>query len=252
MKKTIIALLAVAGLASADSTVITFSTGGNLAGSYAYGVTFGDYSMNTHASQSTELTTSDAVVTVAAETRMYTTYTVYADPSNPSNASLWTNAAALSDMNTALGTSLTLPNLDALPMTNAGGNSSDEATLTLDFSSSYKEGDQVTLYLMLGSLNSTYSVTLGGLKTGYTMQYASAKGDGFDAEGSLTQTARELTLVKVTGSLTTDATVTVVGKESSRNAFGMVAYSVASVPEPTTATLSLLALAGLAARRRRK
>ena len=251
MKKTIIALLAVAGLASADSTVITFSTGGNLAGSYAYGVTFGDYSMNTHASQSTELTTEDAIVTVAAETCMYTTYTVYADPSNPSNASLWTNAAALSDMNTALGTSLTLPNLDALPMTNAGGNSWDEATLTIDFSSSYKEGDQVTLYLMLGSMNNSYSVTLGGLKTGYTMQYASAKGNGFDATG-LTQTARELTLVKVTGSLTKDATVTVAGDDKSRNAFGMVAYSVASVPEPTTATLSLLALAGLAARRRRK
>ena len=183
---------------------------------------------------------------------MYTTYTVYANPSNPDNASLWTNAAALSDMNTALGTSLTLANLDALPMTNAGGNSWDEATLTIDFSSSYKEGDQVTLYLMLGSMNNSYSVTLGGLKTGYTMKYASAKGDGFDAEGGLTQTARELTLVKVTGSLTTDATVTVVGRDSSRNAFGMVAYSVASVPEPTTATLSLLALAGLAARRRRK
>lgn len=251
MKKTIIALLAVAGLASADSTVITFSTGGNLAGSYAYGVTFGDYSMNTHASQSTELTTEDAIVTVAAETCMYTTYTVYADPSNPSNASLWTNAAALSDMNTALGTSLTLPNLDALPMTNAGGNSWDEATLTIDFSSSYKEGDQVTLYLMLGSMNNSYSVTLGGLKTGYTMKYASAKGNGFDAT-ELTQTARELTLVKVTGSLTKAATVTVEGDASSRNAFGMVAYSVASVPEPTTATLSLLALAGLAARRRRK
>lgn len=240
----------MAGLASADSTVITFSTGGNLAGSYAYGVTFGDYSMNTHASQSTELTTEDAIVTVAASTCMYTTYTVYPNPANPTT-SLWTNAAALSDMNAALGTSLTLANLDALPMTNAGGNSWDEATLTIDFSGSYQEGDQVTLYLMLGSMNDSYSVTLGGLKTGYTMQYASAKGDGFDAEG-LTQTARELTLVKVTGSLTTDATVTVVGSESGRNAFGMVAYSVASVPEPTTATLSLLALAGLAARRRRK
>ena len=33
---------------------------------------------------------------------------------------------------------------------------------------------------------------------------------------------------------------------------GSVAYSTASIPEPTTATLSLLALAGLAARRRRK
>lgn len=251
MKKTIIALLAVAGLASADSTVITFSTGGDKAGSYVYGVTFGDYSMDTHANQSTDLTTEDAIVTVAADTCMYTTYTVYADPSNPSNASLWTNAAALSDMNTALGTSLTLPNLDALPMTNAGGNSWDEATLTIDFSGSYQEGDQVTLYLMLGSMNNSYSVTLGGLKTGYTMQYASAKGNGFDATG-LTQTARELTLVKVTGSLTKDATVTVVGDANSRNAFGMVAYSVASVPEPTTATLSLLALAGLAARRRRK
>lgn len=250
MKKTIITLLALAGVAaSAESTIITFSTGGGKADNYVYGVDFGDYSLDTHAKQSASQTTEDAVVTVTAATTMYTTYTVYKNPANPDNASLWTNAAALSDMNSTLGTSLTLANLDSLPMTNAGGNSWDEATLTLNFSDNYRAGDKFAIYLMLGSLNNTYSVTLNGLQEGYTMEYASATGNGFDATG-LTQKARELTLVKITGRLADAATVTVVGGNDTRNAFGMVAYK--AIPEPATATLSLLALAGLAARRRRK
>ena len=57
------------------------------------------------------------------------------------------------------------------------------------------------------------------------------------------------TIVKVTGELTGD-TVGMSFEDGHKAMVSSVAYSV--TPEPTTATLSLLALAGLCARRRRK
>jgi hypothetical protein len=56
-------------------------------------------------------------------------------------------------------------------------------------------------------------------------------------------------IFKVEGTLT-DANIVMAQATTAKNGWQTLSYKV--VPEPTTATLSLLALAGLAARRRRK
>ena len=67
-----------------------------------------------------------------------------------------------------------------------------------------------------------------------------------------------ITLFETTGNTTglEDLTVTCVDKDGETKemavAYNNGAVVTTTIPEPTTATLSLLALAGLAARRRRK
>ncbi len=161
----------------------------------------------------------------------------------------WNNTAALEAMNSDLGISATASDLQAIV---ASGAYQSNATLTLDFTNSedYNDGDTVTIYLTVGSAVSTVTgVTLTGLDN-YTISYATADGDGFSSESTFSEGAGSITLLKVTGTLTSDETVTAT-TDQYKDGFGFVALSASAVPEPATATLGLLALGALALRRRR-
>ncbi len=246
--------MALAGVACGATTtteIITFSTGDGTAGDYKYGVDFGTDSFNTHNIFNPSFTTDGEKVGVkitTTEANVYTTYTSYVDPASPS--AYWTNSAALAEMNTTLGTNLTLANLDAAPLAYGGGGNA-KATLTLTFGDNCKAGEVFTGYLLVGSQKDTIdNLTLTGLAEGYTMQYATATGDGFSSTAAFTSGAHYTTLVKITGTFADDATTVAFTSTNLKNGFAMAAYKV--IPEPATATLSLLALAGLAARRRRR
>ncbi len=160
----------------------------------------------------------------------------------------WNNTTALTAMNSDLGISATASDLQTIVASGAGGSN---ATLTLDFTNSdYSEGDTVTIYLTVGSAVSTVTeVTLTGLDN-YTISYATADGDGFSSEATFSEGTGSITLLKVTGTLTSAETVTAT-TDQEKDGFGFVALSASAVPEPATATLGLLALGALALRRRR-
>ena len=255
MKKTLIALLALAGVAMAavpSTSVITFDTGGEKAGSYAYGVDWGTESYDAHAVSSPTFTTSDNVIitfnTSNGDKGIYTSYTSYINPSEPTT--VWSNQLALDEMNDTLGTSLTLANIDSAPQAYAGGGSS-KPILTLNYANVYTVADPCTIYLLVASTkNAVSQLTVTGLADGYTMEYATATGSGYVSDATFSEDPRVSTLIKISGELeSTDALVS-IASNAVNSGFAMVAYKL--IPEPATATLSLLALAGLAARRRRK
>ncbi len=166
----------------------------------------------------------------------------------PSGAA-WSNTSALDTMNADLGLSL---DSSLLLGVCAIGNGT-QSTLTLSFTDSaeYTSGDTVTLYLTVGSNNSTLTnLSITGLADGYSISYATADGDGFSTEQSFTEGTSYTTLVQIIGTLTDTQTVTVASTDS-KDGFGFVALKGSSVPEPATATLGLLALGALALRRRR-
>ncbi len=166
----------------------------------------------------------------------------------------WTNTAAVDAMNQDLGLSLTATDVMDVSCTGNGGSI---ATMTLDFSNSVYSGytGLVTLYFTVGQMagpGPMTSITTTGI-SGATFQYATYGGDGFTDTATFSSGKGMSTLVKMTGTLEGD-TLT-ISSTNGKNGFGMVALkgiSTDAVPEPTTATLSLLALAGLAARRRRR
>lgn len=165
------------------------------------------------------------------------------------NGTDWTNEAALSDMNTTLGSNITVNDVKAMKYcaSAAGG---AKATLTLNFenNAAIQEGEKVVLYYMLSAAGGeTQNVTVVGLEN-MTLTWATAADSGYNTTNIKLQTDY-LGLVKIEGTLTANQVIT-LSSDGGRNGFAMIAYT--AIPEPTTATLSLLALAGLAARRRRK
>ena len=90
------------------------------------------------------------------------------------------------------------------------------------------------------------TLTLGGVSTNISLAYG-----GSTTKGTLALTGDKAITIGANSSVTLSLTM---GNAKTYNTYsgiksGSVSYSI---PEPTTATLSLLALAGLAARRRRK
>ncbi len=167
----------------------------------------------------------------------------------------WNNDAALALMNQDLGLTLTANDLMSL---NASGNGGSDATLTLNFTNSaYADYTApITLYFTVGQMvneGPLISLTLTGISNA-TYQYATYDGSGFVDNATFSSGKGMSTLIKVTGTLENSNIVT-ISTNSKKDGFGLVALKgieTGGIPEPTTATLSLLALAGLAARRRRK
>ncbi len=168
---------------------------------------------------------------------------------------VWTNVAALEEMNKDLNLTLTAADFSCVNHASQGGK---RATMTLDFSNAedYTQyTGAITLYVVvaseMGTATTDFPVTVSGMKSGYTVSYALYDGDGFAGTSTPQVASYTPVLVKITGEL--EGTTLSIAADRNKNGFGLVALKgINSVPEPATATLSLLALAGLAARRRRK
>lgn len=168
------------------------------------------------------------------------------------DAPTWTNETVLEDINSTLGTSLTAVQMQGLTYVASGaGGATTTLTLNLTGNTAYKVGDSVTFFISAGrsTQDQTDPLTkfsVSGL-TGPSIEWAAPGGSGYGT-GDFSFTAGTLGFFKITGTLTSDAVV--FTSTEGKNGFGLVAYTV--VPEPATATLSLLALAGLCVRRRRR
>lgn len=236
MKKTLIALMAIAGMAVAtEETPITL------------GVTFGNCAQATPANVTLslgEVATGSVVslVQTAAPTEAVTLQTkgtagtaaaIFTPNSNVGTGTPWTATFSFKNVNNVLS-SLDSIDLGVVLFNSGGEYQTNKATWT---------GDIVFTALITNS----NSESLGTFT--YTLTPTQGKGSAtFDI--TLTGTSIDLTDVssfnmelKLTETL---GTGTFAGLKT------MGFTGTQSIPEPTTATLSLLALAGLAARRRRK
>ena len=140
------------------------------------------------------------------------------------------------------------------------GNGGADLVDTTITNSSFQSGNSLTMYIVAGlagsngSGNLTLAVTSG--LTDVTLSVATfVSGSGWDTVNGTTATRNNLTynrftIFKVEGTLTGESVVFDLDGSSGKSVLGGISYEV--TPEPTTATLSLLALAGLCARRRRK
>lgn len=163
-------------------------------------------------------------------------------------AKAWTNIEALEDLNKTMRLNLTADFMSEMKYIGCLSTGTD-TTLTLSFKYIKPEIDlsrPMTFYVLAtSSLGSAGDLLVSGL-SGYTVTSAAAdKGQGFDNKKGGYNSS---TLYKVTGKLQKGKSVT-IATTTKKTAFALVAYQI---PEPSTATLSLLALAGLAARRRRR
>ncbi len=225
MKKTLIALMALAGVASADVTVYTKDQANTWLDSITDNYT-GDFTASITYSSASPGTEAKAVLTMASDFHVISQYPSYVGLSGKSNGG---KTPSNGDISWVAPTS-TADNVNTFVFDNGktyqwisfGNNGSDHlsnfswtgATITLE----YVAGGTSTLSIVSTGSNVTEKIVF--------------------TNGALQLNASDLALGDATGGVTA-LTVTCNG-------------TTYSIPEPATATLSLLALAGLAARRRRK
>ena len=261
MKKTLITLLALAGVATAAPVVVTF---GNPTAPERDFITDSFYVSGV--GKTTYTLQNGATVTFTPSKG-----SLWAGSDNGSVKGTWGNAAAITAMNTALG--LTSTNGFTAADFSAGsgiyytasGSGGSSSTLTLNLGEAAKVGDTITLVVTAASrAQHTAGFSITGLGDDITLSYAGLNGNGFTAaSGSSVSYSGDLAsnwspntesvqIFQVTGTLTS-TTLTMSQPGTEKNGWQTLSYVVApAVPEPATATLSLLALAGLAVRRRRK
>lgn len=256
MRKTLCILSALAtSVAFADTAdqVITFGSG--VEGANVWDVTIPDAESQTAAAKNNFTNGTVDLALQASAGKFFATQTVSFDRVSEAAQNEWSQFTGLQTSQITSGA-------------NPGAASSSISLLSISDSSSFSSGKQFTMYLTVGTQVSG-NVSLGSL-TGLTDVTVSLAGtadsqtawvdvtasSGSYALGSMTVSGNATdgykygaTIVKVTGELTGDTVSMSIGG-GSKSMVSSVAYSV--TPEPTTATLSLLALAGLCARRRRK
>ena len=257
MKKTLITLLALAGAASAAPVVVTF---GNETAPERDFIT--DSFFVSDVGTTTYELKNGATVTLTPSNGK-----LWAGPTDGSVEKTWGNDAAITAMNTALG--LTANGFTAADFSTgsgiyytATGDGTSSSTLTLNLGETAKVGDTITLFVTAASrAQHTAGFSITGLGKDITLSYAGLNGDGFTAasgssvsysanlDDNWSPNTESVQIFQVTGTLTS-TTLTMSQPGTNKNGWQTLSYVV--VPEPTTATLSLLALAGLAARRRRK
>ncbi len=166
--------------------------------------------------------------------------------------SSWTNSAALSEMNGTLGTSLSSDDLLGLRYA-ASGAGGAKCYLSFNFDNTVSVGDNVVFYFLVAAsaqdqTNQYNSFSYSGLSNA-TMSYATSTGDGF-SDGTIALPNNTYGLIRVEGEIENLSEVKFT-TEVPKNGWAMAAYEVMPVPEPATASLSLLGLAALMMRRRR-
>lgn len=242
MRKTIIALMALAGVATAtesDVTPITLGvTFGNCAQTSASAVTLTIDSVMTGSVAS--LVQTDTTTNVTTNVNLKTAgaagsnQTVFTPDTNVGNGQPWTATFNFDNVNKAL-TSLDSINLDVVLFSSKGEYQTPQASWTGDITFTATITDSTTAS-RLGTF--AYTLTPGNGK-GSTPFEITLAGNSID----LTNVSSFNMELKLTETLLS-------GTYAGLSGMGFKGTPV--VPEPTTATLSLLALAGLAARRRRK
>lgn len=245
MKKTIITLLALCGMAmGADDSITTVLTFQSDDLSYATD----KWALNGIGNGAGSGWTGSKTLSDDTVATMYMNSGKFWERDTLTTS--WTNTAALNAMNADLGTTLTADDLTGIKINASGaGGSHSDLTLNFDNNAHCASGRLIVFYLLVATTNvdnsadyNNFSVT--GLSD-YSVKWAGAADDGFNTT-AINVPCANLAMIRVAGKLT-DSPVT-LASTSAKNGWAMVAYTI---PEPATATLSLLALAGLAARRRR-
>lgn len=250
MKKTLITILALGGVALGDTsafastTIVLGETGTTSPLTFGEYVTFADGTPDKSTLDATII--SGTVDNIKYEMK-HNTGRTWVIPANDT----WTNTAALDIYNEATGNNLTSTMVNDMTLACSAGGSSYE-TFTLNFTESdwYVASQTITIFAFAGTSTKDNlgtplnSFTVTGLNN-LTIDVASATGKGFGTTYSVNH--GDISLIRITGTLTSDCVVSLKGSNA-KSGFAAVTL----IPEPATATLSLLALAGLAARRRRK
>lgn len=260
MKKAFLTLISLCSIAIADTTVITFNSANNATLKTEH--PFITDALSVHNVKNPTYTLSNGDTLSLATGSSIT----YASATNGTVEGQWANTAAITQINSDLGltggfTAADLSTGSGFYYTATGGaNSKSTLTLTLN---SAKVGDSITLYVTTASRDSHikgFSIT-GITADSITLSYAGLNGNGFNTVSGNSVTYKSslnnnwstgtesVMIFKITGTLESTTLVMAQGA-TAKNGWQTLSYSV--IPEPTTATLSLLALAGLAARRRRR
>ncbi len=244
MKKTIIALLALAGVA------FGVEFGSNVSITSATGVAGAETVTRDTGMDFTYVAGGEQIVTTLDDS--ITIYNMAGTPDNAANVTLTLNIKGDLDVRNrvVLGkgdsfkanikTDITTSELTTL----AEDGTVSRWVLTTDFVENFSTS---RVALTLGGLDGYAD---GGLVIDYNGDYYSFSDATVNGSGyvNLSSTATAIELADET--VYTTIMVTATGTNASVKGVGFVATAL--IPEPTTATLSLLALAGLAARRRRK
>lgn len=262
MKKTIIALMALAGVAAAGTTsptVVAFGNSDTSALKAAHPFITDAFYVHGTSNPSITLSNGDVI-------SFSTDGATYAGGTDGSVEKSWGNSAAITEMNAALGLTSGFTAADFSTGSDiyytATGNSGSKSSITLTLNSA-NVGDTITLFVTAASrAQHTAGFSITGLAAdSITLSYAGLNGNGFtaasgnsvnysaDLAGNWSPNTESVMIYKVTGVLESTS-LTMAQGGTVKNGWQTLSYVV--VPEPTTATLSLLALAGLAARRRRK
>ena len=172
----------------------------------------------------------------------------------------WTNTEVISELNSVLGTSITpgkLAGLTYAAPTTSGSMAKMSFNFCNEMEHEYTAGTDVVFYLLAATSNASDNtgkitgIIVNGLQDAH-VTWALRNGSGY-CGGAMEIPNGELGLIRVAGTLkerTEPVSFVAVSDGDNMSGWAMAAYTVA--PEPATVTLSLLALAGLAARRRRK
>ena len=257
MKKTLITLLALAGVAAAVDTTLTDAVYTSTDGAAITTATTGDKAISGDFALTMTLN-ADALKAIMGNTSTGTTRPTYFYVDVTLNGAYITLANALN--NTGF-VGMAQGNLNSYALDGTGdpsrfpltGDNPDDALETNNFASSSVTGN---LTSKLDSLTSAAITFSHDDKTSSSLYVTLNFSDGSTSEIYGTTTSLKwssgigtLESININDDYVED-TYLFRGTVAKDNAFALNAAAL--VPEPTTATLSLLALAGLAARRRRR
>ncbi len=237
MKKTIITLLALGSLASAADNELVLSKAG-------YGVS-ADATFNPEGLTISQITATPSIVT-GSDSITTTNYTnsLQTFNTNVGNGGAWSYTLSFEVSNVQQGYNVDSITIDFFTHSGGGAAQNYERDFNLEISLTKPDSQVVKLHE-----KSPVSVPATGVGNGnYT---SSAYGDDGTPLGSYkTMTLESLALTE--GKYTLTIGVSQNTKQGTFVGLGNVTLSTGTIPEPTSATLSVLALAGLARRRRCK
>lgn len=228
LPKTLLAALlacfaALPECASGAATIVTFGNAGGITG-----VTTDAFNFNNVGKASETLTDGTALTIIPTGGFLYSGSGDGAIKGN------WSNSAALNTMNTTLGLSGNTP-INATTLSagstsyyTASGNGGSTSRLTLRLSGDVLVGSEITFFVTAtartGNLSNFSAAGLQGSSTTYAVN----DGDGFSDTATFSDDgAGSLTLIKYTGTVGADRTVT-FNSTTGKNGWQMLAYNVTS------------------------